>query len=74
MSKKIVNYKISSATIRKANSLLIRNGISEKSRNAYNGDINIQYQTKNGIVKKSFSNSDIKEAYKKALHAYVQKV
>lgn len=74
MSKKVLKYKISSATVRKANSALVRNGISEKTRSSYDGDINIQYQTKNGIVKKSFSNSDIKQAYEKALLSYVQKV
>ncbi|WP_281980407.1 hypothetical protein [Tenacibaculum mesophilum] len=74
MPKKISKYKISSATIRKANSSLIRNGISEKTRNSYNGDINIKYHSKNGMVIKSFTNSDIKTAYEKALTAYAQKI
>lgn len=74
MSTKVLKYKITSATIRKANSALVRNGISEKTRSSYDGDINIQYKTKNGVVKKTFSNLDIKKAYEKALLSYVQKV
>jgi putative salt-induced outer membrane protein YdiY len=74
MTKNNSKYKISPATLRKANSMLIRNGISEKTRSFYNGNINIQYHTKNGIIKKSFTNSDIKEAYEKALHTYVERI
>lgn len=54
--------------------MLIRNGISEKTRRAYNGDINIQYNTKNGIVKKSFTNLDLKKAYEKALITYEERI
>lgn len=67
MSEKKSKYKITSSTIQKANSMLIRNGISEKTRRAYNGDINIQYNTKNGIVKKSFTNLDLKKPTRKHL-------
>ena len=67
-------YKISPSTIRKANSSLIRNGITEKSRNSYNGDINVVYQTKNGIIEKSFSNSEIKKAFEKALNTYAERI
>ncbi len=74
MHKKAPKYKISTATLRKANSLLIRDGVSEKVRLDYNGDINIEYKTKNGLITKSFSNSDIKKAYQKALDTYGERI
>lgn len=74
MSKKVSKYKITSATIRKANSMLIRNGISDRARSSYNGDINIEYRTKDGIIKKTFTNSDIKQAYEKALVTYAERI
>lgn len=74
MSKKISKYKITSATIRRANSMLIQNGISDNVRRTYNGNIQVEYRTKNGLVIKSFSNSDIKKAYEKALLTYAERV
>jgi hypothetical protein len=74
MSKRISKYKISSSILKKANSMLIRNGISEKTRNSYNGEIHVQYHTKNGIVRKSFTNSDIKQAFEKALNTYAERI
>ena len=74
MSKKIFKYKLSPNTIRKANSSLIRTGITERTRNSYNGDINITYHSKNGLITKSFSNTDIKKAFEKALNAYAERI
>ena len=74
MSKKVFKYKISSDLIRKANSSLMKRGISENVMKTYNGHIQVEYRTKNGLVTKSFSNSDIKEAYEKALNIYAERV
>lgn len=67
-------YKVTSGVIRRANSSLIRKGISETTRNSYDGDINVRYHSKKGFVVKSFSNSDIKSAFEKALSSYEQKI
>ena len=72
--QKFPKYKISSDTLRKANSSLIKNGIPEKTRNSFNGDISVEYQTKDGVIIKSFTNSDIKVAYGKALKTYAEKI
>lgn len=74
MSNKAFKYKISSDLIRKANSSLIRTGISSKAKRKYNGSIQVEYRTKNGLITKSFSNSEIKEAYEKALSTYAKKI
>jgi len=74
MPKKVFKYKISSDLIRKANSALMRKGISDNVRKTYNGNIQVEYRTKNGLVTKSFSNSDIKEAYEKALNTYAERI
>jgi hypothetical protein len=74
MSKKVIKYKISSDLIRKANSSLMRRGISDNVKRTYNGNIQVEYRTKNGLITKSFSNSDIKEAYEKALNSYAERI
>lgn len=74
MPNKSSKYRISPMTIRKANFSLIKSGISDLSKNAFQGDISLQYQTKRGTVKKVFTNDDIKSAYKKALAVYAERV
>ena len=74
MKNKVFKYKISSDLIRKANSSLIRRGISDNVKRTYNGNIQVEYRTKNGLITKSFSNSDIKEAYEKALSTYAERI
>jgi len=74
MPNKFFKYKLSPSVLRKANSSLIKNGISDKIRNSFNGDINVEYNTKEGIISKSFTNSDIKVAYEKALKTYAEKI
>lgn len=74
MSNKVFKYKISSDLIRKANSSLIRTGISSNVKRKYNGNIQVKYRTRNGLITKSFSNSDIKEAYEKALSTYAERI
>ncbi len=67
-------YKISPSVLRKANSSLIKNGISDKIRNSFTGNIDVEYHTQEGIIAKSFTNSDIKVAYEKALKTYAEKI
>lgn len=74
MVNKFSKYKLSPSVLRKANSSLIKNGISDKIRNSFNGDINVEYHTKEGVITKSFTNSDIKVAYEKALKTYAEKI
>ncbi len=74
MKKKVFKYKISSDLIRKANSSLMRKGVSDSVKRTYDGNIQVKYRTKNGLIIKSFSNSDIKEAYEKALSTYAERV
>jgi|AntDeeMinimDraft_5_1070356.scaffolds.fasta_scaffold03371_4 hypothetical protein len=74
MAEKSSKYKVSSDVIRKANSSLMRRGVSENVKRTYNGNIQVEYRTKNGLITKSFSNSDIKEAYEKALNVYAERI
>ncbi|WP_104735886.1 hypothetical protein [Hanstruepera ponticola] len=74
MSNKSFKYKVSPLTVRKANQSLIKNGISDKVRNSFNGDIVVHYSIKNGIKVKTFTNKDIKNAYEKALSLYAERV
>ena len=69
-----MKYKISQNTVRKANKTLIQKGITEKTRNNYNGNINVKVKTKTGYITKSFSNSDIKTAYEKAKNIYAERI
>jgi hypothetical protein len=52
----------------------MRRGVSENVKRTYNGNIQVEYRTKNGLITKSFSNSDIKEAYEKALNVYAERI
>ena len=67
MGKKESGFKVTTATLKRANAKLIRNGVGDKTLNSSNGDIRVRYKTRKGVVTKSISNSDIKKAYGKAL-------
>lgn len=68
------SFRVSSNTIRRANRLLIKNGISDKARNLYNGDIRVNVHFRNGVKTRVFTNADIKNAFKEAMNVYAERV
>lgn len=73
MESKNGKYRVPASVIRNANSRLIRVGTKENSA-LYNGSINLSIKTNTGVLKKSFTNSDIKREYAKALDMYAERI